>query len=258
MRSVLLPFAVMLITAFFINRSEAAPAWVELHKPHTHKEMPYRLMTPLNFDKSKKYPVIISLHGAGGKGNDNKKQLKNWNAQLAEDQVRKDYPCYVLAPQAKGLWDKSHFDKIKEIIKELPAVDMGRIYILGHSMGGHGTFIMIQLEPSYFAAAAPSAGAGLKSTKPFIDASKIKDIPIWTFHGDNDKVCPYAKVRTVFEEVKKLGGNMKLTSWKGGSHGVSGKFIPGDKNSSTETSSDNCDKETDFLKWLFKQKRVKK
>ena len=48
---------------------------------------------------------------------------------------------------------------------------------------------------------------------------------------------------------------MKLTSWKGGSHGVSGRFVPGDKSGTTEVSSERCDKETVFLKWLFKQKR---
>jgi len=230
-------------------------SWAKLYEPSVHKELPYRLMKPINFDSSKKYPLIISLHGAGGRGNDNKKQLKDWNGQLAQEQVRKDYPCYVLAPQSKELWKGEQLDLMKEIIAKLPGVDMNRIYIMGHSMGGHGTFILIQHSPKYFAAAAPSAGAGLKKTEPFIDAKTIKDIPIWTFHGDKDKVCPYEKVVKVFEEVKKLGGNMKLTTWIGGNHGVSGKFIPGDKNSKVELSSDKCDQESDFLKWLFKQKK---
>ena len=125
-------------------------------------------------------------------------------------------------------------------------------------MGGHGTFTIMQLEPNYFAAAAPSAGAGLKSTEDFIDANVIKDLPIWAFHGDKDRVCPYAKVRKVFDDVKKLGGNMKLTSWKDGNHGVSDKFIPGEKGSTTEMTSERCDKEPNFLTWLFKQKRSKK
>lgn len=248
-------FTVLILSTFILSiQAQKNNSWNKLYEPAVHKELLYRLMKPINFDSSKKYPVIISLHGAGGRGSDNKKQLKVWNGQLAEDKVRKDYPCYVLAPQSKELWKTEQLTLLKEIIKSLPAVDMKRIYIMGHSMGGHGTFILIQEDPAYFAAAAPSAGAGLKSTAPFIDAQKIKDIPIWTFHGDKDKVCPYEKVKKVFEEVKALGGNMKLTTWKGAGHGVSGKFIPGEENSLTELSSDKCDKESDFLKWLFKQK----
>ena len=253
-----LSMTAFLFLMFIISGIAQKNNWAELYEAAKYKELPYRLMKPINFDSSKKYPLIISLHGAGGRGDDNKKQLKVWNSQLAEENIRKEFPCYVLAPQSKELWKNEQLDIIKEIISKLPAVDMDRIYIMGHSMGGHGTFILIQHDPKYFAAAAPSAGAGLKKTEPFIDANKIKDLPIWTFHGDKDKVCPYDKVATVFEEVKKLGGNMKLTTWLGAGHGVSGKFIPGDSKSSVQLSSDKCDKETDFLKWLFNQKRNSK
>ncbi|PHR91476.1 MAG: alpha/beta hydrolase [Blastopirellula sp.] len=249
--------ALLLSTILASNIIAAENDWVELHKPATYKNLPYRLMSPIDLDAQQKYPVIVSLHGAGGKGNDNRKQLKDWNKQLADKQLRKDYPCYVLAPQSKGLWNETQLQQIKDIIKDLPAVDMNRIYILGHSMGGHGTFIMIQIDPSYFAAAAPSAGTGLKRTEDFIDAKVIKDIPIWTFHGDKDGVCPYGKVAELFAEMKELGGNMKLTTWKGENHGVSGKFIPGAENGSTQSSSDRCDQESDFMKWLFKQVKSK-
>ena len=116
-------------------------------------------------------------------------------------------------------------------------------------MGGHGTYIFIQIAPDYFAAAAPSAGSGLRRTEKFIDASKIKDVPIWAFHGDNDRVCPIEKDQKVFNEMKRLNGIMKFTIWKGDKHAVSGKFIPGADNGTTYTSSDRCNKESDFLTW---------
>jgi predicted peptidase len=249
----------VLLTSSYLNAQSAsrgAAGWQALYEPQPSEKMPYRLMKPLGFDSAKSYPVIISLHGAGGKGSDNKKQLKDWNGQLAAEKVRNQYPCYVVAPQSDRLWDEEHFNEIKRIISELPSVDMKRIYILGHSMGGHGTYIFTQIEPTYFAAAAPSAGSGLKRTEAFIDASKLKDLPIWAFHGDKDGVCPIEKDRKVFEEMKKLGGNMKLTTFAGDNHGISGKMIPGADNGSTEYSSDRCDKEPDFLKWLFSQKRT--
>ena len=229
--------------------------WVDLYEPHVDGEMSYRLMKPMGFDSNKRYPVIVSLHGGGGRGADNRKQLRDWNKILADKQRRSDHPCYVLAPQTTRLWNASDLKNIKRVIAALPSVDMDRIYILGHSMGGHGTYILIQIDSSYFAAAAPSAGSGLHKTGEFIDASLIKDVPIWSFHGDKDKVCPIERDQKLFAEMKKLGGNMKFTTWAGDRHGVAKKMITGSDNGTTQLSSDRCDGETGFMKWLFAQKR---
>ena len=120
-------------------------------------------------------------------------------------------------------------------------------------MGGHGTFILLQVDPGYFAAAMPSAGTGKAEHEEFIDASLIKGVPIWVFHGDKDTVCPYERVAKLFDEMKVLGGNMKLTTWAGDGHGVAAKMIRGGANGSTRCSSDLCDDETETLKWLFSQ-----
>lgn len=253
-------FVALMFFAVCAVHSEAlhgAERWDSLYEPRVFDGMPCRVMKPLAFDPATRYPVIVSLHGAGGKGTNNNKQLKDWNRQLAEQQRRKDFPCYVVAPQAADLWNAEHLKKIKSLIKTLPSVDTDRIYIMGHSMGGHGTYIFVQLEPDYFAAAAPSAGSGLRRTEPFVDPAKIKDLPIWAFHGDKDGVCPIERDRAIFAGVKKLNGNMKFTTWTGDNHGVSGKMIVGAKNGTTEFSSDRCDKESDFMTWLFAQSRKK-
>jgi len=261
MKRFILPMTLFILVFACANAlsAEGKPArdWISLYEPRTDNEMPYRLMKPIDFDGRKSYPLIVSLHGGGGKGTDNRKQLKDWNRQLADEKRRTQYPCYVLAPQADRLWDGTHLTHIKAIAKDLPCVDKARIYILGHSMGGHGTYILIQIDPNYFAAAAPSAGSGLKSTEPFITASVIKDIPIWAFHGDKDRVCPYERDRKLFSEMKKLSGYMKLTTWAGDGHGVSAKMIAGADNGTTQLSSDRCNPEPVFMKWLFAQKRSK-
>ena len=134
------------------------------------------------------------------------------------------FPSYVLAPQAEHLWDADHLAKIKAIIANLPSVDQDRIYMLGHSMGGHGTNILIQLDPTYFAAIAPSAGTGRTNDEDFIEATIIKDVPTWAFHGDQDTVCPYEPQETLFKEMQQLGGNMKLHLDRSQSRCI-GKFI---------------------------------
>lgn len=250
--------ASLFVFVFCVDQSgelSAAERWQALYEPQVFEGMPCRVMKPFAFNPDKSYPLIVSLHGAGGKGTNNDKQLKDWNRQLAEPQRRKEFPCYVVAPQSTGLWNAEHFAKIKKLIKALPSVDMDRIYILGHSMGGHGTYIFIQLDPNFFAAAAPSAGSGLRRTKEFIDPAKIKDIPIWAFHGDKDGVCPFEKDQKVFDEMKRIGGNMKFTVWQGDNHGVSGQMIVGARNGKMHLSSDRCDKESDFMTWLFSQSR---
>lgn len=245
-----------LVCVFLLAAPASAQQLKSLYEPQVFEGMPVRVMKPLNFDESEKYPVIVSLHGAGGRGTNNDKQLKDWNRQLAEPSRRTDFPCYVVAPQANELWNVDHLNRTKALIETLPAVDRDRIYIMGHSMGGHGTYIFIQLDNDYFAAAAPSAGSGLKRTADFINAKKIKDVPVWAFHGDKDRTCPYERDRKVFEEVKALSGNMKLTTWQGDNHGVSGKMIPGAHNGKTEFTSNRCDTEPDFMTWMFSQSRA--
>ena len=227
----------------------------DLYEPQVFQGLPVRVMKPIDFDADQKYPVILSLHGAGGVGTNNQKQLKDWNRQLAEPKRRKEFPCYVVAPQADSLWDQQDLERSQALIKTLPAVDMNRIYVMGHSMGGHGTYIFIQLAPDYFAAAAPSAGSGRPRTEDFIDPAKIKDIPIWAFHGDRDTVCPIAKDLAVFNELKRLKGNMKLTVLKGDRHNSSGKMIPGAANGVIQFTGDRCDREPDFMSWMFAQSK---
>ena len=67
-------------------------AWIESYEPFRHEKMPYRLMKPLGYNANKLYPVIVSLHGGGGRGNDNLKQLKVWNQQHAQRELREKYP----------------------------------------------------------------------------------------------------------------------------------------------------------------------
>ena len=235
------------------NETRGAEDWIRHYEPHAYGEMPYRLMRPHGFAPEKTYPVIVSLHGGGGRGTDNRKQLRVWNRLLADEARRSKYPTYVLAPQSTRLWDADHLERIKAVVAELPSVDMERIYLLGHSMGGHGSFILLQLDPGYFAAAVPSAGTGRGQDAEFIEAAAIQDVPIWAFHGDKDTVCPYEREQKLFAEMERLGGNMKLTTWAGDGHGVAAKMITGGENGSTDCSGDRCLEEPDTMEWLFAQ-----
>jgi len=138
--------------------------------------IPYRLFRP---QETGKLPLVMYLHGSGGQGDDNLKQLGLGNIfgtrvwLLPENQ--KKYPCYVFVPQTDRGWvrydpaklDKGVYEiapgmgqgagKALEVLEALRLefnIDERRIYVMGQSMGGAGTWNMITNRPQFFAAAA--------------------------------------------------------------------------------------------------------
>ncbi|HIF00074.1 MAG TPA: hypothetical protein EYQ63_24475, partial [Fuerstia sp.] len=166
---------------------------LDVYEAHSFEGVSYRLMKPIDLGNNadKAYPLILSLHGAGGKGKDNIRNLRNWNGYLADEQLRRKHPCFVVAPQSAGSWrvqgsgDHLSEDHIKglspawrklvarkrkgkaqptagnlgKVFKLLDSlteefnIDPDRIYVLGHSMGGFGTWTALGEAPSRFAAA---------------------------------------------------------------------------------------------------------
>ena len=269
-----------------------------LYEPGEFNGLKYRLMKPIEFDAKKTYPLILSLHGAGGKGTDNVKNLRNWNEYLADEALRRKHPCFVLAPQSAVMWNdptspvvdspdlsaeaiaswppawRSRIDRyrqrplsstegnlhtvlrlIDEKLSKQFKIDADRIYCIGHSMGGFGTFTAVYQHPDRFAAAIPTAGG----FPPWRDASRIKDVPIWTFHGAADRVVPTDFTRYVFDQMKELGGNMKYTELRAVAHGASAiafKYTGDNAKEGyiTQRASDRPDKTSDVWVWLFKHR----
>ena len=172
--------------------------------------LPYRLYDP---KLGSGRPLLVFLHGAGERGTDNEVTLSKPVAPFAEECALdlEDYGAYLLAPQCacdhqwvdkpwgKGSYDQSsipiskHLAAAKSLIDEIVEkydIDKNRIYIMGCSMGGFGTWDMITRFPGYFRAALPICGGADPKM-----AEKIKDMPIWTFHGDADDAVPVQGTR---------------------------------------------------------------
>jgi predicted peptidase len=219
--------------------------------------LPYRLMRPLVTDTSQKFPLVIFLHGAGERGHDNNMQLMNGARNFATDTNRKNYPCYMLVPQcAKGFrWTETDWKLPSHVMPVSPSVylsrtmlltdsliknlniDTNRIYITGLSMGGFGTWDAISRWPELFAAAVPVCGGGDTAK-----ASLMKDVPVWAFHGDIDKVVMVARTRNMIIAIKNAGGNPKYTEYAGMAH-----------NCWNAVYSDPA-----TLEWMFSQMKNKK
>jgi len=217
-------------------------------------KLPYRLLKPKDYDAKQKYPLVIFLHGAGERGDDNDKQLVHGMNDFASDENMAKYPCFLIAPQCPSgeAWgginrlaksptppDKltpaldATLKAVESLRKEF-STDDKRIYITGLSMGGYGTWDALAKRTELFAAAVPICGGGDAS-----QASQIKDIPIWAFHGDEDKTVPPERSREMIEALKSAGGSPKYTEYPGVGH-----------NSWAQTYADPA-----VYEWLFAQRK---
>jgi predicted peptidase len=211
------------------------------------EKLNYRMMTPAKVEGKKTYPLVIFLHGAGERGDDNKAQLKHGAAEFAKAATREKHPCFLIAPQcpAKGWWAGSFRGKsmpgsgklvlelIEKVCKEQP-IDKKRIYITGLSMGGFGSWALLAEKPDLFAAGIPICGGGDEKA-----AEKLAKIPIWVFHGDEDKAVKVDLSRAMVKAIEKAGGKPKYTEYKGVGH-----------DSWTQTY-----RNAEVIDWLFAQKK---
>jgi len=227
------------------------------------KTLPYRILYPDNYDKSKKYPLILFLHGAGERGNDNEKQLTWGNKLFLDAENRKNFPAIIIFPQcpeesfwavmkvdrttqpvkfefdysAEANWPLTASNELVKKISDEESVDKSRIYISGLSMGGMGTFESVYRYPGLYAAALPICGGGDVNRYD----KRVTKTPFWIFHGDADAVVDVKFSREMVEKLKSLKAEVKYTEYPGVNH----------------NSWENAFAEPDYLKWMFMHKRKK-
>ena len=181
----------------------------------------YRLLKPINYDPSKKHPLVVCLSGNGGRGDDNIKQIAGcWPAQImSKTENKKRYEAFVFVPQCPSgaNWSGSLVSSLVfEVIHKLEnefEIDTTRRYVTGQSMGGYGSWYFILTHPQMFAAAIPICGGG----NPDL-ATKIVDVPIWAFHGQKDNAVPVESSRKMIDAIKKAGGNPRYNEFPDAGH----------------------------------------
>lgn len=220
----------------------------------------YRLLFPAGYDKAgdEKYPLVLFLHGAGERGDDNAAQLKHGAAEFARADRQAEYPCFVLFPQVpkeqkwvdadwsqsagKGTFPESPSPAYAAALGAVKSwidsgrVDPNRVYVTGLSMGGYGTWYAAAASKDVFAAAVPICGGGDPTW-----AKRYQGMPIWTFHGTEDKAVPVGRSREMIEALATVGHEPKViyTEYEGGGHDVW-----------TQTY-----RRDDLFRWLFSQQR---
>lgn len=230
------------------------------HKMGTNKSIVYRLFVPKGYTAAKKYPVMLTLHGAGERGSDNAKQLlHDFNKMWAEDSVQTPHPCFVVAPQcptdsqwvntpwANGTYKMDNvpisgpLQAVVGILDSLQKefnLDADRVYVSGISMGGYGTWYMAMKYPTRFAAVVPVCG-GADTSK----SQSISKLPIWTFHAEDDGVVPVAGTRQMVAALKAAGSSVKYTEYPKAMGINHGSWVPAGKT-------------PELVPWVFQQARI--
>lgn len=222
------------------------------------KYLQYRFAMPEGYieDDTTKYPLLLFLHGAGERGGDNEMQLTYIDKIFGSDEFRQNHKCFIIVPQCPEEkkwvdvdWDLPAHDQ-PELMSETMTltmfllfttmreynIDTQRIYVVGLSMGGYGTWDLITRFPFLFAGAIPICGGGDEKV-----ATEAVDVPVWAFHGAKDNLVPVERSRNMVNAIKGNGGSPKYTEFPSTGHLA---WVP-----AFETKG--------IWEWLFEQKKTK-
>lgn len=192
------------------------------------KKLPYRLLRPADGAGRQSSPLVLFYHGAGERGEDNAVQWRNGVEVFQQPGHRQTFPCYVVAPQCPAgqqwvnvAWSADahrlpaepseamtlSLELLAQLQRELP-IDATRLYVTGVSMGGYGTWDAVTRHPDRFAAAIPICGGGDENA-----AGRLKDVPIWAFHGALDTAVKPQRSRNMIAAIKSAGGAPRYTEY---------------------------------------------
>ena len=154
-------------------------------------------------------PTIIFLHGAGTRGIDigvlEVNSFFGPNSHINDA----DSPFMVFAPLcSRDSWFDV-FEQLQEFVKMVaahPSVDANRLYLVGNSMGGYGTWQLAMTMPEYFAAIVPICGGGMRW-----NVKRLINVPVWAFHGKDDATVPPIESVFMVGKLQAAGGNARLT-----------------------------------------------
>ncbi|MCC6261958.1 MAG: hypothetical protein IT169_00150, partial [Bryobacterales bacterium] len=179
-------------------------------------DQPYALYLPKNFDAAKKYPLVVSLHGAWSNHRLNLRRVfgKGNRAGETDPEATRYFPALrdvdflVASPYSRGTMgyqgipEQDVYDVLADVKKRFP-IDEDRIYLTGLSMGGGGTFWLALTRPDIWAAIAPVCAAVPEGSLDL--APNLLNIPVHLFHGDADPAVPVEQSRKWNHELLRIG-----------------------------------------------------
>jgi predicted esterase len=159
------------------------------------------------------FPLIMFLHGTDQRG-DNPELLKSVAAFTIVD-VEGTLPFIAVFPQcpSNAHWSPGALMAMLDSIEASLRIDRDRVYLTGFSLGGFGVWQTAAAFPDVFAAIAPVCGMSDIS-----DVPRLRDIPVWAFHGALDQNVPLEESEKMAAALRSIGGNVRLTVYPDFAH----------------------------------------
>lgn len=174
----------------------------------------YIIRYPEGYKEGEKYPVIIYLHGAGGRGDDINVLKKHTFFSITAE--HKDFPFVCVTPLCYANTWFDIFEKLQNFaqhISESEFCDASRLYLMGASMGGYTTWQLGMSRPDLFAAIVPICGGGMNW-----NVGRLVNVPVWAFHGEVDQAVYLCESEMMVNRLKDWGASPKLTVYPGVAH----------------------------------------
>lgn len=163
--------------------------------------------------------LVVYLHGGPKRGSDNERQMQEQAIFAIADYLEeRDIPAVMLVPQCPDtlLWGAETNEALCKLIADYTRrdeADAHRIYLLGGSMGGTGTWLMASAYPNLFAAVMPVAG-----NPETADYDRVANTPVYTVMGGNDRVMTIPRVADFVEQLKAKNGTIVMDIEVGWGH----------------------------------------
>lgn len=211
----------ILLYCIFLFQSCAAQPRTQLVEASaevvTTEKLDYYLYYPEDYETSpeKVFPILLFLHGGGESGGTLGVLKKNGPPKLIVQ--GKQFPFLILAPQnphQRKWWNTRAVNQLLDSVVANNRVDKQRIYLTGLSRGGGAAWEMAVQYPEKFAALAVVCGMSPLPYATWID----KDMPIWVFHGEEDKSIPISESETMVKRLKGMGYDVQFTRYPGVGH----------------------------------------
>ncbi|MGC1129776.1 MAG: alpha/beta hydrolase-fold protein [Candidatus Acidiferrales bacterium] len=201
------------------------------HHSASGETMQYRLFVPPDYDPAKKYPIVLWLHDAGGRGSDNLAQINVSNFAgshiWTKPEAEAKFHAFVLAPQISNTksWARPHANtppvsirlalEILDAVEKKYSIDRAREYLVGQSIGGEGVWRAISIAPERFAAAMALCGYGDAWMIP-----RVAKEPVWIFQGAADPMIGAQRARLWVAALRQAGGEPKYSEYPDIGHNV--------------------------------------
>jgi predicted esterase len=208
-----------------LTASQARILECTYHLEQANADMPYALFVPSTYDAKRASPLVVDLHGL------NITPLQQMLFDGTTDFAER-HGFIVVAPMGYSVsasWgdrpgspvataqvragsdsrystgELAEIDamSVLKLIRERYAVDSDRIYLMGHSMGGGGTYYLGGKYNTIWAGLAPIAGLG--GIADVASAERFKSIPVLVMHGEKDSIVPVSTSRRAAMLLQTVG-----------------------------------------------------